>query len=98
MRTVFHVVCPVGYLRKVSDDAQVPVPDLIFSQVGYWNEDEKFVSTAAYIPGSNDTYGLQNRTYIVTTIMVCLLYIFTWFANFNVYGIEYSIIHKFGAK
>lgn len=73
MSTVFHVVSPVGYLRKVSDDAQVPVPDLIFSQVGYWNEDEKFVSTAAYIPGSNDTYGLQNRTYIVTTILVCLL-------------------------
>uniref|UniRef100_A0A8C2F2W0 Glutamate receptor, ionotropic, AMPA 1a n=1 Tax=Cyprinus carpio TaxID=7962 RepID=A0A8C2F2W0_CYPCA len=39
-------------------------------KVGYWNEDEKFVSTAAYIPGSNDTYGLQNRTYIVTTILV----------------------------
>uniref|UniRef100_A0A8C1ISR0 Glutamate receptor n=1 Tax=Cyprinus carpio TaxID=7962 RepID=A0A8C1ISR0_CYPCA len=38
-------------------------------KVGYWNEDEKFVSTAAYIPGSNDTYGLQNRTYIVTTIL-----------------------------
>jgi len=40
--------------------------------VGYWNEDEKFVSTAAYIPGINETYGLQNRTYIVTTILVCL--------------------------
>ncbi|XP_016316691.1 glutamate receptor 1-like isoform X1 [Sinocyclocheilus anshuiensis] len=38
-------------------------------KVGYWNEDEKFVSTAAYMPGSNDTYGLQNRTYIVTTIL-----------------------------
>ncbi|KAG1954419.1 glutamate receptor 1a isoform X1 [Pimephales promelas] len=38
-------------------------------KVGYWNEDEKFVSTAAYIPGINETYGLQNRTYIVTTIL-----------------------------
>ncbi|XDV37290.1 hypothetical protein PO909_006914 [Leuciscus waleckii] len=38
-------------------------------KVGYWNEDEKFVSTAAYMPGSNETSGLQNRTYIVTTIM-----------------------------
>ncbi|XP_055034163.1 glutamate receptor 1a isoform X2 [Misgurnus anguillicaudatus] len=38
-------------------------------KVGYWNEDEKFVSTAAFMPGSNDTYGLQNRTYIVTTIL-----------------------------
>ncbi|KAF7707265.1 glutamate receptor 1a [Silurus meridionalis] len=38
-------------------------------KVGYWNEDEKFVSTAAYMSGSNDTYGFQNRTYIVTTIL-----------------------------
>ncbi|XP_052010911.1 glutamate receptor 1-like isoform X2 [Xyrauchen texanus] len=38
-------------------------------KVGYWNEDEKFVSTAAYMPGNNETYGLQNRTYIVTTIL-----------------------------
>ncbi|XP_030622551.1 glutamate receptor 1a isoform X2 [Chanos chanos] len=38
-------------------------------KVGYWNENEKFVNTAAYTPGSNDTYGLQNRTYIVTTIL-----------------------------
>ncbi|XP_062856628.1 glutamate receptor 1a [Trichomycterus rosablanca] len=38
-------------------------------KVGYWNDDEKFVSTAAYMSGSNDTYGFQNRTYIVTTIL-----------------------------
>ncbi|XP_026773622.3 glutamate receptor 1a isoform X1 [Pangasianodon hypophthalmus] len=38
-------------------------------KVGYWNEDEKFVGTAAYMSGSNDTYGFQNRTYIVTTIL-----------------------------
>ncbi|KAI5630011.1 glutamate receptor 1 precursor [Silurus asotus] len=38
-------------------------------KVGYWNEDEKFVSTAAYMSGSNDTYGFHNRTYIVTTIL-----------------------------
>ncbi|TSQ81045.1 Glutamate receptor 1 [Bagarius yarrelli] len=38
-------------------------------KVGYWNEDDKFVSTAAYTSGSNDTYGIQNRTYIVTTIL-----------------------------
>ncbi|KAG9346777.1 hypothetical protein JZ751_007095, partial [Albula glossodonta] len=36
-------------------------------KVGYWNEDEKYVSTAAH--GSNDTYTLQNKTYIVTTIL-----------------------------
>ncbi|XP_048885028.1 glutamate receptor 1a isoform X2 [Brienomyrus brachyistius] len=38
-------------------------------KVGYWNEDEKFVSTATYMLGGNETYGLQNRTYIVTTIL-----------------------------
>ncbi|XP_036424895.1 glutamate receptor 1a isoform X1 [Colossoma macropomum] len=38
-------------------------------KVGYWNEDEKFVSTAAFAPGNNDTHGFHNRTYIVTTIL-----------------------------
>nr|XP_057919592.1 glutamate receptor 1a isoform X2 [Doryrhamphus excisus] len=38
-------------------------------KVGYWNEDEKYVTTASVMRGSNDTYGLQNRTYIVTTIL-----------------------------
>ncbi|XP_057705558.1 glutamate receptor 1a isoform X4 [Corythoichthys intestinalis] len=38
-------------------------------KVGYWNEDEKYVTTASFMRGSNDTYGLQNRTYIVTTIL-----------------------------
>lgn len=40
------------------------------SQVGYWNEEEKYVNTASFVRGPNDTYGLQNRTYIVTTILV----------------------------
>ncbi|XP_077465050.1 glutamate receptor 1-like isoform X4 [Stigmatopora argus] len=38
-------------------------------KVGYWNEDEKYVTTATFTRGSNETYGLQNRTYIVTTIL-----------------------------
>ncbi|XP_023815098.1 glutamate receptor 1 isoform X3 [Oryzias latipes] len=38
-------------------------------KVGYWNEDEKYVTTTSFIRGSNDTYGLLNRTYIVTTIL-----------------------------
>ncbi|CAG10116.1 unnamed protein product, partial [Tetraodon nigroviridis] len=40
-------------------------------KVGYWNEEEKYVNTASFVRGSNDTYGLQNRTYIVTTILQC---------------------------
>ncbi|CAB1325042.1 unnamed protein product, partial [Coregonus sp. 'balchen'] len=36
-------------------------------KVGYWTEDEKYVSTATFMRGSNDSsYGLQNRTYICT--------------------------------
>ncbi|XP_051536245.1 glutamate receptor 1-like isoform X3 [Myxocyprinus asiaticus] len=38
-------------------------------KVGYWNEREKYVSTAAYSNILNETFGLQNRTYIVTTIL-----------------------------
>ncbi|XP_036381731.1 glutamate receptor 1-like isoform X1 [Megalops cyprinoides] len=38
-------------------------------KAGYWNEQEKFVSTSTYAQGSNETFGLQNRTYIVTTIL-----------------------------
>uniref|UniRef100_A0A3Q2R1E9 Glutamate receptor n=1 Tax=Fundulus heteroclitus TaxID=8078 RepID=A0A3Q2R1E9_FUNHE len=38
-------------------------------KVGYWNEDEKYVTTASLIRGNNDSHGLLNRTYIVTTIL-----------------------------
>ncbi|XP_035290170.1 glutamate receptor 1-like isoform X1 [Anguilla rostrata] len=38
-------------------------------KAGYWNEAEKFVRTAPYPHSANDTFGLQNRTYIVTTIL-----------------------------
>ncbi|XP_026090860.1 glutamate receptor 1 isoform X2 [Carassius auratus] len=38
-------------------------------KVGYWNQREKYVNTATYINMLNETFGLQNRTYIVTTIL-----------------------------
>ncbi|XP_035383161.1 glutamate receptor 1b isoform X2 [Electrophorus electricus] len=38
-------------------------------KVGYWNENEKYVSTATSVHLLNITVGLQNRTYIVTTIL-----------------------------
>lgn len=47
-------------------------PCVFRRQVGYWNEEEKYVSTATYPHGNNETFGLQNRTYIVTTILVKL--------------------------
>lgn len=39
-------------------------------QVGYWNENEKYVSTETFAHVLNETYGIHNRTYIVTTILV----------------------------
>uniref|UniRef100_A0A672SS60 Glutamate receptor n=1 Tax=Sinocyclocheilus grahami TaxID=75366 RepID=A0A672SS60_SINGR len=38
-------------------------------QVGYWNQHVKYVSTATYSNMLNETFGLQNRTYVVTTIL-----------------------------
>ncbi|XP_066501222.1 glutamate receptor 1b isoform X2 [Hoplias malabaricus] len=38
-------------------------------KVGYWNENEKYVSTATYSHSLNETPGFPNRTYIVTTIL-----------------------------
>ncbi|XP_052444776.1 glutamate receptor 1-like isoform X2 [Carassius gibelio] len=38
-------------------------------KVGYWNQREKYVNTATYSNMLNETYGLQNRTYVVTTIL-----------------------------
>ncbi|KAF4098503.1 glutamate receptor 1b isoform X2 [Onychostoma macrolepis] len=38
-------------------------------KVGYWNQREKYVSTATYSSMLNETFGLQNRTYVVTTIL-----------------------------
>ncbi|XP_043077451.1 glutamate receptor 1b isoform X2 [Puntigrus tetrazona] len=38
-------------------------------KVGYWNQHEKYVSTATYSNMLNETFGLQNRTYVVTTIL-----------------------------
>uniref|UniRef100_A0A8B9H3P0 Glutamate receptor, ionotropic, AMPA 1b n=1 Tax=Astyanax mexicanus TaxID=7994 RepID=A0A8B9H3P0_ASTMX len=38
-------------------------------KVGYWNENEKYVTTATYTHTLNETFGFQNRTYVVTTIL-----------------------------
>ncbi|XP_034540415.1 glutamate receptor 1-like isoform X1 [Notolabrus celidotus] len=38
-------------------------------KIGYWNERRGYVSTAIYKPVVEEFYGLQNRTYIVTTIL-----------------------------
>ncbi|XP_041443940.1 glutamate receptor 1 isoform X2 [Xenopus laevis] len=38
-------------------------------QVAHWNEDDKLIPLATDAQAGNDTIGVQNRTYIVTTIM-----------------------------
>ncbi|XP_005988364.2 glutamate receptor 1a isoform X2 [Latimeria chalumnae] len=38
-------------------------------KIGYWNEDDKFVPSAADGHAGNDSMRLVNRTYIVTTIL-----------------------------
>uniref|UniRef100_A0A7N8WP73 Glutamate receptor n=1 Tax=Mastacembelus armatus TaxID=205130 RepID=A0A7N8WP73_9TELE len=38
-------------------------------KIGYWNEKKGYVNTAVYRPVLEEFYGLQNRTYIVTTIL-----------------------------
>uniref|UniRef100_A0A3B4Z423 Glutamate receptor n=1 Tax=Seriola lalandi dorsalis TaxID=1841481 RepID=A0A3B4Z423_SERLL len=38
-------------------------------KIGYWNERRGYVNTAVYRPVVEEFYGLQNRTYVVTTIL-----------------------------
>ncbi|KAB0385228.1 hypothetical protein FD755_000184, partial [Muntiacus reevesi] len=38
-------------------------------QIGYWNEDDKFVPAATDAQAGGDNSSVQNRTYIVTTIL-----------------------------
>uniref|UniRef100_A0A2I4CP02 Glutamate receptor 1 n=1 Tax=Austrofundulus limnaeus TaxID=52670 RepID=A0A2I4CP02_AUSLI len=38
-------------------------------KIGYWNQKRGYVNTAVYRPLQEEFFGLQNRTYIVTTIL-----------------------------
>ncbi|XP_073335005.1 glutamate receptor 1-like [Pagrus major] len=38
-------------------------------KIGYWNERRGYVNTAVYKPVVEEFHGLQNRTYVVTTIL-----------------------------
>ncbi|KAK9536994.1 hypothetical protein VZT92_006733 [Zoarces viviparus] len=39
------------------------------SKIGYWTERRGYVNTAVYKPPLEEFHGLQNRTYVVTTIL-----------------------------
>lgn len=41
-----------------------------FFQIGYWSEVDKMVVTLTELPSGNDTSGLENKTVVVTTILV----------------------------
>lgn len=41
-------------------------------QIGYWNERRGYVHTAIYRPSMEEFQPIQNRTYIITTILVRL--------------------------
>lgn len=45
---------------------------LIFQQIGYWNEVDKMAVTKSDV-FTNDTTGMENKTVIVTTILVSLI-------------------------
>lgn len=41
-------------------------------QIGYWNERRGYVNTAIYRPSLEEFQTIQNRTYVITTILVRL--------------------------
>lgn len=45
---------------------------LLFLQIGYWNEVDKMAVTKSDV-FANDTTGMENKTVIVTTILVIIL-------------------------
>lgn len=52
-------------------------------QIGYWSEIDKMVVTVTDVSALNDSMGLENKTVIVTTILVRL------FRNFILYCFRY---------
>ena len=46
-------------------------------QIGYWSERRGYVNTAIYKPVQEEFHGLQNRTYVVTTILVRTRHVIT---------------------
>lgn len=48
------------------------LPAVCVFQIGYWSEVDKMVVTLTELPSGNDTSGLENKTVVVTTILVNL--------------------------
>lgn len=51
-------------------------------QIGYWSEVDKMVVTLTELPSGNDTSGLENKTVVVTTILVSNSHAITFSSGF----------------
>lgn len=56
----------------LSDSSAQRLMSPLCVQIGYWSERRGYVNTAVYKPVLEEFHGLQNRTYILTTILVRL--------------------------
>lgn len=56
----------------VWSDSHTYLPSVCVFQIGYWSEVDKMVVTLTELPSGNDTSGLENKTVVVTTILVNL--------------------------
>lgn len=57
-------------------------------QIGYWSEVDKMVVTLTELPSGNDTSGLENKTVVVTTILVINYIYWTLFLLFQSIHLE----------
>ncbi|KAH0509879.1 Glutamate receptor 2 [Microtus ochrogaster] len=56
-------------------------------KIGYWSEMDKMVVTLTELPSGNDTSGLENKTVVVTTILVINRMFLGWAACFLILSI-----------
>lgn len=72
--------------------AHLTSPPFSYEQIGYWNEDDKFVPAATDAQAGGDNSSVQNRTYIVTTILVSAL------SSVEVTWIQARLAERFSTK
>lgn len=70
----------LAHIHLLSDGSGVSFSSLSHLQIGYWNDADKLVLTQDQALLPNETSGMENRTVIVTTIMVssCISWDFIW--------------------
>lgn len=63
-------MCRLACIHLLSVASRVSFSSLSHLQIGYWNDADKLVLTQDQALLPNETSGMENRTVIVTTIMV----------------------------